>query len=317
MKVLVTGANGFVGTAVVNAAAAAGWQVRAAVRDMSAPRPAQAHECVAAHLERDDWSEPLRGVDAVIHLAARVHVMRERAVDPLSAFRAVNVTATRRLAQAAADTGVRRFVFVSSVKVHGEERDAPYRESDEPAPRDAYGQSKLEAELALRDVAEATGLSVTVVRPPLVYGPGVKANFRAMIDAVHRGIPLPLAGVRNRRSTVYVVNLADALVRCASDERSAGKTYLVSDGEPLSTPELLGAIGEALGKRPRLFPAPPGALALARRIPRVGAAVRRLTGSLAVDASLIQTELGWRAPVAQQDALAATARWFLDQNRRE
>nr|WP_041450739.1 NAD-dependent epimerase/dehydratase family protein [Anaeromyxobacter dehalogenans] len=312
MRLLVTGASGFVGRAVLRNAAERGWCVRAAVRSPSSPRPPHAHEHVVADLGSADWTTAVHGVDAIIHLAARVHVMRDRSGDPLSEFRRVNVLGTERLAQAAAAAGVHRFVLVSTVKVHGEERDEAYRESDAPAPGEPYGHSKLEAERAVDAVATATGLGVVVVRPPLVYGPGVRANFRAMLKAVDRGIPLPLANVRNRRSMIYVENLADALLACAADARAAGRTYLVSDGEDLSTPEMLRTLAGALGRPSRLFPAPPGALWLARRLPRFGAAARRLIGSLTVDLSKIQAELGWRAPVPVSVGLADTARWFLD-----
>lgn len=258
--------------------------------------------------EATDWAEALRGITTVIHLAARVHVMRENAQDPLAEFRKVNVAATAHLARQAAEHGVRRLLFVSSIKVNGEatEGDRCYSESDAPAPIDAYGVSKWEAEQALHRIAAETGLEVVVVRPPLVYGPGVKGNFASMLGVLRRGVPLPLASVDNRRSLVYLGNLVDALLCCATHSAVAGQTYLVSDGEDLSTPGLLRRLGDAMGFPARLWPCPPVLLRAGARLLGRGAQMERLLGSLRVDDKKIRRELGWEPPCSVADGLRAT-----------
>lgn len=301
MKVLLTGATGFVGRETARALCAAGHEVCPVVRAGDGFR-------VAGIDGNTDWSGAFDGVQAVIHLAARVHQMDDRAADPLAAFRAVNTAGTERLARAAAAAGVRRFVFVSSVKAVGE-ASAPGQSLDartQPRPADPYGISKLEAERALQQVAADTGLEVVVVRPPLVYGPGVGANFRALLRAVGRGWPLPLGCVDNRRSLVSVANLADALRLCIEHPSAAGHTYFVTDGEDVSTAELCRRIGRALGRRARLLPVPVALLRLAGALTGRGGVVQRLTGSLLLDSSAIRRELGWRPPQTLDQALAVT-----------
>ena len=308
-KMLVTGASGFVGRALCAALARRGFPVRAAVRGSTDDRPAGC-ECVhvGSLSSSCDWTAALSGVATVIHLAARAHVMREIAADPLAEFRTVNVAGTERLARQAAQSGVKRLVFVSSIKVNGERTSEGQRfsEADSPCPQDAYGMSKWEAEQALRRVADETGLDIVVVRPPLVYGPGVKGNFATMLKVLHRGIPLPLASVRNRRSLLFVGNLADALIRCATHPAAAMQTYLVSDGEDLSTPELLRRLGSAAGKPARLLPCPAGLLRLAGKMTGKSGAVDRLLGSLQVDSGKIRRELGWSPPYPVDLGLKAT-----------
>jgi nucleoside-diphosphate-sugar epimerase len=255
----------------------------------------------------------LQGVRTVMHLAARVHVMTDRAADPLGEFRQVNRDWTERLARAAVEQGVRRFVYLSSVKVNGEESTAPFTEQDVPAPLDPYGISKWEAEQALAVVSSETGLETVVIRSPLVYGAGVGGNFLQLLDVLRRGIPLPLALVDNRRSLIYRGNLVEALVLCAREARAAGRTFLVGDEESLSTPELIRRLAKALGVSPHLWPLPTWALRLAGTITGKGAMVDRLLGSLEVDSSMIRRELGWYPPYSVDQGLAETAAWFVKQ----
>ena len=263
-----------------------------------------------------EWSAALTGMDVVIHLAARVHVMNERADDPLTEFRQVNVFGTERLARSAVASGVRRLVYVSSIKVNGEQtaENETFSESDVPHPQDPYGISKWEAERILSQIAEETGLEVVIVRPPLVYGPEVKGNFAQMLRVLDKGIPLPLASVRNLRSLVYVENLADALIACASHPAAAGQTYLVSDGEDISTSGLLNFLAESIGRPARLFPCPPGLLQVLANWVGKGAQAERLLGSLQVDSAKIRRDLNWVPPYTLQQGLQATAEWYRNQH---
>jgi nucleoside-diphosphate-sugar epimerase len=258
-----------------------------------------------------DWRAALEGVGCVVHLAARTHVLRETAPDPLAEYRRVNVAGTERLARTAAACGVRRLVFLSSVKVSGERTEArAYTEDDAPRPEDAYGVSKWEAEQALAGIAAETGLEVVVLRPPLVYGPGVKGNFLRLLNLVARGVPLPLGAVDNRRSFVYAGNLAGAVIQALDAPQAAGRTYLVSDGEDVSTPELVRGLAAALGVQPRLLSFPLLPLKLAAAIAGRGAEFARLTGSLQVDGSRITRELDWRPSFTLAHGLEQTARWY-------
>jgi UDP-glucose 4-epimerase len=307
MKVLMTGANGFVGTALLVQLIDSGCEVVSAVRHKSD----LLHEVVLGNLDAStDWRAALAGCNAVVHLAARVHVMNDTAQNPLVLYRSTNTEATLNLARQAAQAGVKRFVFVSSVKVNGEGRDEPYRETDAPAPEDAYAISKWEAEQGLREIEAQTGLEVVVLRPPLVYGPGAKANFQRLLRTVARGWPLPLGAIRNRRSLLYLGNFVDAIRLCVEHPAAAGQTFLLDDGQPVSTPELVRAVARAMGRPARLLSVPVGALALAGSLLGKRAAVARLTGSLWVDSSLIRTHLGWTPPFTMQRGLEATiAAW--------
>lgn len=310
MKVLVTGAAGFVGRHLCARLRAAGVTVHEAVRRVEgAARPGVF--AVGDIGPGTEWGPALEGADAVVHLAARVHMMSDAAADPLAEYRRVNVEGTLRLARQAAAAGVPRLVFASSVKVNGEGTPpgTAWRETDPPAPADPYGVSKHEAEQAL---AATAGIETAVVRPPLVYGPGVGANFLRLMGAVHRGVPLPLGAVDNRRSLVYVENLADVLALCVSHPHAAGGTFLVSDGPPLSTPELIRALGRALGRRPRLVPVPCALLRGAASLVGRGPAVERLCGSLVVDDSYVRAALDWRPPFDAEAGLARTARAYLE-----
>lgn len=315
MNILVTGSTGFVGRQLCEKLLLKAFWVRGTVRIPETPKdlPSGVQAAPIEPIGPDtDWSSALRGIDVVIHLAARVHVMDETSGDPLTAYRQVNVAGTENLARQAVAHGVRRLVFVSSVKVHGEETDVPYTEQNQPAPQDPYGVSKLEAENILHRVAEETGLEVVILRPPLVYGPGVKANFLSLLKIITRGIPLPLASVDNRRSFIFLGNLADALVTVMTHPEAVGRTYLISDGEDVSTPELVRRVAAVLECPARLVPFPPTFLRLVGKMTGKTAAVDRLLGSLVVDSGKIQRELGWRPPHSMAEGLAETAKWYED-----
>lgn len=312
MKVLVTGANGFVGKPLCAELLRQGRSVRVALR--CANTPVEDVEVVAVGDIHDetDWADALRGVDVVIHLAARVHVMKDAAADPLAEFLKVNLHGTTNLAQYAARAGVKRLVFVSSIKVNGEETDRQrsYTEQDQPAPQDPYGISKWQAEQALQRIAQDTGLQVVIVRSPLVYGPGVKGNFISLLAAINKGIPLPLAGARNARSLVYVGNLVDVLTICASHPAAAGQTYLVRDGEDVSTAALVEKIAVALGRKCHSLYFPPGLLRAAAAMLGRSEQIDRLFGSLRVSDAKIRSELGWVPPYKLEQGLRATADWY-------
>jgi nucleoside-diphosphate-sugar epimerase len=310
-RMLVTGASGFIGTILCAELVRLGCSVHAALRDLVNLDLAGCEIVKISSIDsKTDWSDALTGVDVVIHLAARVHVMLDDATDPLEEFRKVNVAGTEHLARAAAANGVRRFVYVSSIKVNGEvtsER-GKFSESDVPDPQDSYGISKMEAEQALHRVAAETGLEVVIVRPPLVYGANVKGNFAQMLKVLAGGVPLPLASVHNRRSLIYVGNLVDALILCAMHPAAAGQTYLVSDGEDVSTPDLLRQLGDAMDHPARLFHCPQALLKLAGRLTGKADQIERLLGSLQVDSSKICRELDWAPPYTLQQGLRLTAR---------
>ena len=309
-RIMVTGANGFVGQLLCADALAHGLEVCGVTRRSGVSLPNVKNVVVSNINSKSDWTFALEGCDVVVHLAARVHVMRDTADDPLAEFRHVNVGGTEHLARSAAAAGVRRFVYVSSIKVNGEEthNGEAYSEQSEPAPKDPYGISKWEAEQALHRVAKETGLEVVIVRLPLVYGAGVKGNFAQMISVVVKGVPLPFASVNNKRSLIYVKNLTDALMLCATHPAAAGNTYLVSDGEDVSTSDLLRKLAVAMGKKSRLFSCPVVLLKLAAKIFRKSDQVGRLLGSLQVDSSKIRRELGWVPPFSVNDGLKATVK---------
>jgi nucleoside-diphosphate-sugar epimerase len=308
MKVLVTGANGFVGTALAVRLIHEDWEVNRAIRSSVATDGGIAIGDIRVDT---DWSPALSGCDAVVHLAARVHVMRDAVSDPLTAFRAVNVDGTFNLARQAAAAGVKRFIFLSSIKVNGEGREEPYQETDRAAPRDPYAISKWQAEQGLHGIAAKTGMEVVILRPPLVYGPGVKANFHRLLGVVDKGWPLPLGAIRNRRSLLYLGNLVDAIQLCLEHPAAAGQTYLLSDGEDVSSPELVRRLARAMGRPARLLPVPPTWLRLAGRLVGRHAEVERLLGSLVVDSGRIRRELGWSSPFSLDAGLAETARDYV------
>jgi UDP-glucose 4-epimerase len=312
-SVLVTGANGLVGRALCATLARHGHDVAALVRrgDVGVEAVHEWRHDTADFVGlQEAWPEDL-SPDCVVHLAARVHVMRDDAPDPLAAFHATNVEGTLRVARAAQAQGARRIVFVSSIKAVAEvDGGAPLAESVPPAPLDPYGLSKRAAEEALWRLGEETGLEIVVVRPPLVYGPGVGANFLQMMDALWRGVPLPLGSVDARRSLVYTENLADALMHCVTDPRAANACFHVADADDLSVAQLLRGLGRHLARPARLIPVPPRLLRAAGALTGRAAQLERLTSSLQVDASLIHERLDWKPPFAVDEGLEATARWY-------
>jgi UDP-glucose 4-epimerase len=310
-RVLVTGATGFVGEAVV---------FRLLLDKIYTPVAAARGEtrlsglCDVVSFDLDErvLLPPLNNVQTVIHCAARVHVMNEGEADPLAMFRQMNVQGTARLARHAAASGVKRFIFVSSIKVNGEESPAgrPFTAADIPAPVDPYGISKCEAEEVVRQIALETAMELVIIRPPLVYGPGVKANFLSMMRWLQKGLPLPLGALGNRRSLVAISNLVDLLVTCIDHPKAANQTFLVSDGEDLSTTQLLQRMASALTVRARLLPVPPFVLRLGAALLGRRAWAQRLCGSLQVDMEKTRTVLEWTPPVSVSQALQATANHF-------
>jgi nucleoside-diphosphate-sugar epimerase len=307
MKILVTGAGGFVGSALCPALEARGHAVRAAAR-----RPLDRPDArVVDDIGPDtDWRDALHGCDAVVHLAAMVHVMGAADASTLASYRRVNAAGTRALAEQALLAGVRRFVFVSTAKVLGEASPTgrPFTDADADRPLDPYAISKAEAERALDEASDGTQMRVAILRPPLVYGPGVGANFLRLFEAVARGRPLPFGAVANRRSLVYVGNLASAIAACLEHPEARGR-YLVCDGQDVSTAALVQRIGHALGRSPRLVAVPVGVLRAAGALFNRRADMDRLLGDFALAPTRLAA-LGWRAGFSLDDGLAATAEWF-------
>lgn len=313
MTTLVTGANGFIGSALCARLRKNGVSVRDAVRTLNS-HPSGAEAVAIGSLSSEtNWTAALRNVEQVVHLAARVHVMNDMSSNPLTEFRRVNLESTANLARQAAAAGVRRVVFLSSIKVNGEftQEGRPFTADDEPAPKDPYGVSKHEAEQVLREIAADTGMEVVIIRPPLVYGPGVKANFESMMRWLVRGVPLPLAAVtENRRSLVALDNLVDLIVTCMNHQQAANQTFLVSDGEELSTVDLLRRMGAALGHPARLFYIPPSVLKLGAHVVNKPEIYQRLCGSLQLDIAKTRQLLGWIPPVSVDEGLQRAAQGF-------
>lgn len=306
--IVVSGASGFVGRAVCKVIAAAGRSYRGISRAAT-----DGLINVGPIDGTTNWSSVLAGADAVIHLAARVHILRDKAIDPLALFRAVNVDGTLNLARQAVCAGVRRFVFVSSIKVNGEETaiGEKFTADDVPNPSDFYAISKNEAEKGLWQISLETGLEVVIVRPPLIYGPGVGANFATMMQLIARGVPLPFGAVYdNRRSLLGVDNMAHFLLYCTDHDEAPGETFLVSDGEDVSTAELLRTLGVALGRPARLIPVPKPVLVHAARFTGQQRLARRLLGSLQIDANKTKRLLNWNPPVDLASGIAKTAADF-------
>jgi nucleoside-diphosphate-sugar epimerase len=309
MRILITGASGFVGHSLCSEAVARVFAVRGVTR-ASCNLLKNVEGVVVTCMDGSTvWRYALSGCDAVIHLAARVHVMQEITADPLAEFRRVNVHGTLNLARQAAAAGVRRFVFVSSVKVNGESTQlgSPFKADDVSAPLDAYGLSKMEAEQGLRELAAQTGMEVVIIRPPLVYGPGVKANFAAMMRWLQHGVPLPLGAIHNQRSLVALGNLVDLIVLCLTHPAAANQTFLVSDGEDVSTSELLRRMGQAMGRPARLIPVPQSWLRYAAAMVGKPDVAQRLCGSLQVDITKTRQLLGWTPPLSLDEGLKKTA----------
>lgn len=314
----VTGANGFVGRALCAEAVKRGIAVRGITRSPCILPPG-VENVVVGNVDGDtQWAQALAGCDVVVHLAARVHIMHDKSRDPLAEFRRVNTQGTIRLAQCAVEAGVRRLVNVSSIGVNGPStRDnLEFTDQDVPDPHNPYSLSKWEAEQALQRIALQGQIEVVTVRPPLIYGPGVGGNFLRLLGAVYRGIPLPLGMTRNFRDLLFVGNLADFLIVCASHPAAPGNTYLVSDGTPVSTHTLLRGLARALGVKARLFPVPPFLLQTLGNLTGYTAEFERLLSSLRVDSGKVCRELGWYPPFTLRDGLQATADWYRAERRK-
>ncbi|MDB5775631.1 MAG: hypothetical protein JWP38_1764 [Herbaspirillum sp.] len=309
-SILVTGASGFVGGALTRHLLARGTAVLAPLRCGTIAGNRLSLPDLSKNAQ---WQNLLIGVDAVVHTAARVHVMNERVEDPLAAFREVNVDGALTLAQQAAEAGVRRFIFISSIKVNGEMTalNQAFSADDVPSPQDFYGISKAEAEAGLQQIARDTDMEVVVIRPPLVYGPGVKANFQSMMRWVHAGIPLPFGRIENRRSFLALDNLIDLITLCIDHPAAANRTFLAADGEDLSTPEWLRRIALALHTKSRLLPVPTRFLSMGASIIGKPEIAQRLCSSLQIDISAARDLLAWCPPLTVADGLRQTAQWFL------
>ena len=314
-RVLVTGATGFVGSALCEQLARGGYQVRAAVRAARQLPDAIAEQVVVGDIgPSTEWESALRDVDHVVHAAARAHVMGD-SIRNSDQYFATNAQGTRRLAQAAAQSGVRRFLYLSSIKVNGEERTRPYSPADIPHPQGMYAVSKLSGEEAVTQAAASGSMQAAVIRPPMVYGAGVRANFLRLLSWVDRQWPLPLGAVDNRRSLVSVWNLSSLLTQMLSVDAAVAGTWLVSDMEDLSTPGLIRRLAELMRRRARLIPVPESMLRMAGRLTGRSAEVDRLCGSLTVDATKTKQELGWSPPLSVTEGLARTVEWYSSRGR--
>jgi UDP-glucose 4-epimerase len=312
--ILVTGANGFVGSNLCGELVHSGRSVVAATRQILPDVVSSVTNFQISALDADTgWQQGLQGCEAVVHLAARVHMMRDEAADPLAEFRKINVQGTLNLACQAAEVGVRRFIYLSSIKVNGEQTlpEKSFTEEDLPTPLEPYSISKYEGEEGLLKLAQQTGMEVVIIRSPLVYGPGVKANFLKMMRWLHKGMPLPLGAIHNRRSLVASDNLVDFIITCLDHPQAANQTFLISDGEDLSTTGLLRRMGLALGRPARLIPVPVSLLAAGAALLSRRDMAQRLCGSLQVDISKAQTLLGWKPPISVDEGLRRTAHGFL------
>jgi nucleoside-diphosphate-sugar epimerase len=317
-RVLVTGATGFVGQTLCDVLAQSGYLVRAALRnDCAIPACISEKTVVGDIASTTDWRAALQGMDVVIHVAARAHVLHDSSANT-NFYIETNAHGTERLANVSAQAGIRRFVFLSSVKVNGEETsDHPYTTDDVPCPQDAYGISKWLAETRVMEIAARTGMEAVIVRSPLVYGPGVRANFLRLLRWVDKEWPLPLGAIKNTRSLVSIWNLCDLLAHVLKHPSAPGGTWMVSDGEDLSTPELIRRIARAMNRRVRLLPVPVDVLRLLAGLTGRKAQIARLCGSLAVNIERTCSGLGWSPPVTVDDALARTVGWYLSEAGRK
>ncbi len=312
LRILITGASGFVGRALGRHLDAQGFEVRRAVRTLPEKTAAEHASSIAVgEVGPDtDWQPALEGVDVVVHLAARAHVMDDRAAIPLNDYRRINVDGTRRLARMAAQSQVKRLVLLSSIKVLGEASKRPFTDRDAPAPEDDYGISKWEAEQALIQESQRSAMQWVVLRAPLLYGPGVRANFARLMHAVADETLLPFGAIRNHRSLLFLGNLTDCIARCLTHTACGNRVFLLSDGEDLSTPELVRKLASALDVRANMIPIPALLLRIAGTLVGKGGAIARLTGSLQVDSTPIRKTLDWSPPYSVDQGIAQTARWY-------
>ncbi|MEW6531048.1 MAG: SDR family oxidoreductase [Thermodesulfobacteriota bacterium] len=317
--VAVTGADGFIGSQLCKTLVSKGLAVRALLRKTESSRVQGIEYFAIGDIDADtDWSEALNGVSSVVHLAGRVHKMDDRHTDAAHVYYTVNVEGTRRLAEFASSAGVKRIVFLSTVKIHGERtEDRAFNEDDPPNPVGPYATSKWEAERALREIGAENRLEVVVIRPPLVYGPGVRANFLRLMSLVDRGMPLPLGAVGNKRSLVGLGNLVAMILLCLGHPKAAGEAFFVSDGHDLSTPELVRRIATALKRRCVLLPIPASFLEIVGRMLGRGETIRRLVESMQVDTGKAERLLEWTPSYSVDEELARTADWFRVVHRRK
>ncbi len=311
-RILVTGANGFVGKPLCAELGRTGCYVRGAVRslDLSGAAPGFDPVVVGEVGPDTDWEAALEDIDVVIHLAGRVHVMKETSGNPLAEFRRVNTAGTSRLAKLAADKGVKRLLFISTVKVNGEVSVTPFTEQDSPHPVDDYAVSKWEAEQALREISEETGLEIVIIRPPLIYGPGVRGNFLRMLKWVDSGFVLPFRSIVNRRSLIALDNFVDLVRICVQHPSAANKTFLISDGADLSVPELIDEIAAAMGKAPRMRAVPVPLLKILTKALGFSKEFERLSESLQVDTSSVANCLEWTPPLSVNEGIVKTVQWY-------
>ena len=327
MKLLVTGSTGFIGSRVAKLAQECQWEVVPVVRKAAQVQPNSLFVnslfvnsqfvnsfAVSSIDSSTDWSGAFDGVDCVVHCAARVHQMNESEQDALAAYREVNTLGTLTLARQAADAGVKRFVFVSSIKVNGElsELDSPFEPDLNHTPQDPYGLSKYEAEIELAQLAKDTGLEVVIIRPPLVYGPGVKANFLSMMRLIDKGIPLPFGAIKNQRSLVYLDNLSDLILTCCEHPSAPGRTFLVSDDNDVSTTQLMRTIALSMGQAPRLLPIPMSWIQAGSSILNKQHIAQRVCGNLQVEVGLTKEVLSWEPPVTFEQGIKNTVQAYLD-----
>lgn len=313
MKTLLTGSTGFIGFALTQYLQQQNYSLTATVRCITKTLPATIQQVpIGDLLPNTTWTNVLNDVDTIIHLAARTHILKEQSADPLDAFRKTNTLATINLAQQAAEAGVRRFIFISSIGVNGNQTfNTPFTAENNPSPKEPYAISKYEAEIGLREIASQTGMEIVIIRPPLVYGPNAPGNFARFIKAATSGLPLPLGNIHNQRSLVALDNLIDLITLCIDHPAAANQTFLVSDGEDLSTTDLLHRLGSALNKPARLLPVPQVMLTTALHLLGKEAIAQRLCGNLQVDISKTRDLLGWQPIIRVDEALQKTAQAWL------
>ena len=318
-KILITGANGFVGQALCQALTKNGYFVRAAVRsnERLAQLPEGVEYCIVGEVGVDtEWSTALEGVNTVIHLTSRVHLMQDTSSDPLLEYRKINTAGTEHLARIAMQSGVTRFIFLSSVKVNGEytgdDKAVSFSETDTPNPQDDYAVSKWEAEQVLARLGKESGLETVILRPPLIYGPGVKANFLSLLKVVDSGVPLPFAAIKSKRSFIYLGNLVDIILKCIVNPKLSGQTFLVSDGEDITIPQLMRKIAKSMDRNPILIPIPVGILKFVGEISGRRLEVDRLARSLVIDNRKIVEALNWKAPYSLDEGIELTVKSYLD-----